>query len=64
MAWGDVTRERAAYDDMIAKCYDPTHPEYPDNGGRGITVCKRWRLGTKKKSGFECFLEDMGPMPQ
>ena len=35
-------------------------------GGRGITVCIRWLIGENGKSGFECFLEDMGrkPSPQ
>ena len=28
-----------------------------------IKVCDRWRFGEGGKSGFECFLEDMGPMP-
>lgn len=59
----DFAPEKAAYDDMIAKCYDRTHPEYAENGGRGIQVCARWRFGEDGKSGFECFLEDMGPMP-
>lgn len=29
----------------------------------GILVCARWRLGDGKKSGFECFLLDMGERP-
>ena len=60
----DETPERAAYEDMLARCYNPMHPEYPNEGGRGIKVCERWRCGENGKSGFECFLEDMGPMPK
>lgn len=51
-------REYAAWEDMIARCYDPTHPEYPNEGGRGIQVCERWR------DSFDNFLTDMGPMPE
>ena len=55
--------EYLAWLDMLARCYDPTHPDYPEEGGRGIRVCDRWRFGEAGRSGFECFLEDMGPMP-
>jgi hypothetical protein len=55
--------EYAAYQDMLRRCYDPTHPKYPDKGGRGIRVCDRWRFGEDGKSGFDCFLDDMGPIP-
>lgn len=42
---------------MIERCYQRTHPKYPRYGGRGITVCKRWR-----KSFFN-FLADVGRRP-
>jgi len=48
-----------AWEDMIARCYDPEHPLYPTHGGRGITVCEQWR----GENGFQQFLEDMGPCP-
>jgi len=35
------------------RCTDPTCAQYPDYGGRGITVCDRWKI-------FTNFLEDMG----
>lgn len=27
---------------MLAKCYDPKHPEYKNVGAKGITVCDEW----------------------
>lgn len=41
---------------MLRRCTNPDHPRYADWGGRGITVCERWRK-------FENFLEDMGEKP-
>lgn len=57
--------EFEAWLDMLGKCYDPEHPDYPDEGGRGITVCDRWRsyedfLADMRS--YEDFLADMGPM--
>lgn len=41
---------------MIARVANPNHPKYPDYGGRGVTVCERWRS-------FVHFLADMGERP-
>lgn len=41
---------------MIYRCTYTRHPYYPDYGGRGITVCERWRK-------FVNFLADMGERP-
>lgn len=38
---------------MIQRCTNPKNKSYKDYGGRGITVCKRWR-------NFVNFLKDMG----
>ena len=29
---------------MIRRCYDPTHKYYVNYGGRGLKVCRRWRV--------------------
>ncbi len=42
---------------MIARCSNPKNKRYKDYGGRGITVCDRWKS-------FENFLADMGEKPQ
>jgi len=49
------TREYNIWQMMLRRCYDPTCAEYPRYGGRGITVCDRWR------DSFRAFYEDMGP---
>lgn len=57
------SREYNAYYNMLARCYKSTNAYYADYGGRGITICDRWRFGENSKTGFECFVEDMGPSP-
>ena len=42
---------------MIARCYRPSCSSYVDYGGRGITVCEKWKK-------FTGFLEDMGIRPE
>lgn len=48
---------------MKARCYRKNAPEYKNYGARGITVCERWRHGEDGKSGFRCFVDDMGKRP-
>lgn len=43
--------------DMINRCTNPTHHHWAGYGGRGITVCERWRT-------FANFLADMGERPE
>ena len=42
---------------MKDRCYNRKNPAYDRYGGRGITVCVRWR------NSFERFLADMGRKP-
>jgi hypothetical protein len=42
---------------MIQRCTNPNTAAYANYGGRGITVCSRW------KSSFQNFLSDMGDKP-
>jgi len=48
---------------MIGRCTYPSMFGFEYYKWRGITVCDRWRHGEHGKSGFECFLEDMGERP-
>jgi hypothetical protein len=41
---------------MVNRCTNPNHPSWDGYGGRGVTVCDRWR-------DFAAFLEDMGERP-
>jgi hypothetical protein len=49
--------EYAAWKNMKTRCYNENHNEYHRYGGRGITVCDRWR------NSFEAFYADMGSRP-
>lgn len=48
---------------LKSRCLNPNSPQFKNYGGRGIKVCHRWRNGGDGKSGFECFLADMGERP-
>lgn len=52
--------EYKAWDNARNRCYSPNNRKYPLYGGRGISMCDRWRLS------FENFIADMGrkPTPQ
>ena len=41
---------------MLGRCSNPNYPKWRNYGGKGITVCDRWRT-------FENFLADMGECP-
>ena len=51
------TPEYQAWRNMKKRCFNPNTKQYSDWGGRGITVCDRW------KNSFENFLADMGLKP-
>ena len=43
---------------MLSRCYRPNSNGFHNYGGRGITVCDRWR------ESFANFLADMGERPE
>lgn len=49
--------EYQTYNHMLGRCFNQNKPDYRHYGGRGITVCDRWR------ESFENFLADMGSRP-
>jgi hypothetical protein len=51
------TTEYRIWQSMKWRCLNPNYKPYPNYGGRGITVCDRWR------DSFEAFLADVGPRP-
>lgn len=51
------SREYQIWENMKARCYNKHNVNYKNYGGRGISVCDRW------KNSFGAFLEDMGRRP-
>lgn len=54
---GTRTPEKQSWIAMITRCTNPRRESWVDYGGRGITVCDRWRHS------FKNFLADMGARP-
>jgi hypothetical protein len=52
-----VTPEYTSWASMIQRCENPKAGNYERYGGRGISVCKRWR------DSYAAFLADMGRRP-
>lgn len=57
IASAGYNRTWSIWRDMTKRCRNRNCKSYPYYGGRGITVCKRWR------DSFANFLEDMGECP-
>lgn len=53
--------EYVSHQSMIARCKRPVVRS--SHHKRGITVCDRWLHGDGTRSGFECFVADMGRRP-
>jgi hypothetical protein len=57
---GKVTKAYSAYQAMLGRCYRPKAHNFAYYGGRGITVCDRWR----GQLGYDNFVCDIGvPLP-
>jgi len=54
-AW--KTPEYVSYTMMKQRCMNPMHYLYSHYGGRGISVCEKWRAS------FNAFFSDMGKKP-
>ena len=52
------TREHRAWKGAKTRCYNKAYCSYHRYGGRGITMCEKW------KNSFEEFFEDMGECPE
>ena len=50
------TKTYISWDNMIQRCTNPRNTHYSYYGGRGISVCERWKT-------FSNFLQDMGLRP-
>lgn len=48
------------YQTMLARCTNPWAADFQAYGGRGISVCARWR----GQDGFRNFCSDLGPRPE
>lgn len=51
------TPEYFAWTHMVDRCENRNNPSYFRYGGRGITVCARWR------ESFQSFIDDVGKRP-
>lgn len=54
---GPQSREYTVWKAIKQRCHNPNNPRYRDYGGRGVTVCLRWRRD------FSAFLDDAGTSP-
>lgn len=52
------SREYRSWEAAKRRCFNPNDPKFAAYGGRGITMCERWR------DDFEAFLADMGACPK
>ena len=60
---GDRSLTYKSYTNMVTRCENQNAVNYDRYGGVGVSICERWRFGEGGKSGFECFLADMGERP-
>ena len=53
----EFRREHVSFNQMWQRCTNVRAPNYKRYGGRGISICERWRS-------FAAFVEDMGSRPK
>jgi hypothetical protein len=58
--WCDENPYHSIYRGMLRRCYVPSCDHFDKYGGRGITVCERWR---DENNGYKNFEADMGERP-
>lgn len=54
---GKTTPEYSSWASAKSRCFNTDSADYPDYGGRGITMCEEWR------DNFQAFFDYMGPKP-
>lgn len=52
-----LTREYSSWRNMRNRCLNPSNKDYPNYGGRGITIDPAW-------DDFKVFLKELGPRPE
>jgi hypothetical protein len=52
------TPEYRTWGGIKSRCFNSCYDRYCDYGGKGITMCQRW------KDNFKAFFEDVGPKPK
>lgn len=58
MPWKNgPSKEYNVWKSIKQRCFNSRSRRYADYGGRGITMCDRWRYS------YRTFLKDMGPRP-
>jgi hypothetical protein len=50
---GKRSREYRIWSNILSRCNNPNHEDYPEYGGRGITVCERWMEVPNEKLGMQ-----------
>ena len=58
---GERSPTYKSWSSIFGRCLNPNHKDYPNYGGRGITICDRWnnRVG----GSYANFLAEMGDRP-
>jgi hypothetical protein len=57
MPFKEIPPNYSIWQGMLGRCRNPNYRQWNDYGGRGITVCERWR------NSYHAFAADMGERP-